>query len=80
MHRTLSGRRIQWLTMPAALLLASASLTRAQVRPQPPERHNPLRAASMRAHFHQAMLLHDAMARGNLETASGRLASVFRRA
>ena len=69
MHRLLSDRRIQWLTMLAALLLAWASLTRAQVRPQPPERHNPLRAAYMRGHFYQAMLLHDAVARGNLETA-----------
>ena len=69
MHRLLSGRRIQWFTMLAALLLAWASLTRAQVRPQPPERHNPLRTAYMRAHFYEAMLLHDAVARGNLETA-----------
>jgi hypothetical protein len=69
MHPWLSGRRIQWLTMLGALLLAWASLTRAQVRPQASERHNPLRAAYMRAHFHQAMLLHDAVARGNLETA-----------
>ena len=69
MHRLLSDRRIQWLTMLAALLLAWASLTRAQVRPQSPERPNPLRAAYMRAHFYQAMLLHDAVARGNLETA-----------
>ena len=68
MHRLLSGRRIQWLTMFAAPLLAWASLT-AQVRPQSPERHNPLRAAYMRAHFYQAMLLHDAVARGDLETA-----------
>jgi mono/diheme cytochrome c family protein len=70
MHRSLSTRRVQWLMMLAALLLlAWAPLTRAQVRPQPPERHNPLRAAYMRAHFYQAMLLHDAVARGNLETA-----------
>ena len=63
MLRLLSGRRIRWLTMLAAPLLAWASLTRAQVRPQPPERHNPLRAAYMRAHFYEAMLLHDAVAR-----------------
>ena len=69
MHRSLSGRRIQWLTMLAAPLLAWASLTGAQVRPQAVERPNPLRAAYMRAHFYQAMLLHDAVARGNLETA-----------
>jgi hypothetical protein len=69
MHRLFAGRRIQWLTMLAALMLALASLTRAQVRPEPPDRDNPLRAAYMRAHFYQAMLLHDAVARGNLETA-----------
>jgi hypothetical protein len=69
MHRLLSGRRIQWITMLAALVLALASITRAQVRPQPPERYNPLRAAYMRGHFYQALLLHDAVARGNLEAA-----------
>ena len=69
MLRLLSGRRIRWLTMLAAPLLAWASLTRAQVRPQSPERPNSLRAAYMRAHFYEAMLLHDAVARGNLETA-----------
>lgn len=55
--------------MLVALLLAWGAATRAQVRPEAPERHNPLRAAYMRAHFYQAMLLHDAVARGNLETA-----------
>jgi cytochrome c553 len=69
MHRVLSGPRFQWLTMLAALLLAGATFTGAQVRPQPPDRYNPLRAAYMRAHFYQAMLLHDAVARGNLEAA-----------
>lgn len=76
MHRSPSRRRIQWLTMLAALLFAWTGIFRAQVRPQPAERSNPLRAALMRAHFHQAMLLHDAVARGNLETArleAGRL-------
>ena len=69
MLRLLSGRRIRWLTMLAAPLLAWASLTRAQVRPQSPERPNSLRAVYMRAHFYEAMQLHDAVARGNLETA-----------
>ena len=69
MHRLLSVPRMPWLTMLAALLLALTSFTRAQVRPQAPERPNPLRAAYMRAHFYQALQLHDAVARGNLEAA-----------
>lgn len=53
----------------AALLLAGTAAIRIDAQSQATERHNPLRAAYMRAHFNQTLLLHDAVARGNLETA-----------
>jgi cytochrome c553 len=53
----------------AVLLLIATGHARMQVHPQKPERHNPLRAAYMRTHFYNAMLLHDAVARGDLEAA-----------
>ena len=64
-----SRSRSSWFMALAVLLLAAAAHVRVQVHPQPPERHNPLRAAYMRTHFYQAMLLHDALARGDLEAA-----------
>ena len=69
MHLSRSHRHTPWLVGVLALLLGGAGHAGAQVQPRPPERHNPLRAAYMRAHFYQAMLLHDAVARGDLDAA-----------
>ena len=63
-----SLRRMPWLWL-LALLVGGVQYVGAQVQPRPPERRNPLRAAYRRAHFYQAMLLHDAVARGDLDAA-----------
>ena len=69
MHHPTSRLRLLWLPAVAAALLAGAAAVRTDAQSQATERHNPLRAAYMRAHFNQALLLHDAVARGNLDTA-----------
>jgi hypothetical protein len=67
MHPPLVRSRVVWVPVLGALLLGGAVALRTQA--QTTERHNPLRAAYMRAHFYQAMLLHDAVARGDLQAA-----------
>jgi len=69
MHLTRSHRHGPWLPGVLALLIGAAGHAGAQVQPRAPERHNPLRATYARAHFYQAMLLHDAVARGDLDAA-----------
>lgn len=60
---------LESLLLPA--LGAALLMTAAGHRVQTPstDRYNPLRAAYMRAHFHQALLVHDAVARGDLPEA-----------
>lgn len=57
------------LTASAALFLVGAGGYHPHAQAPDTGRHNPLRAAYMRAHFQQAMALHDAVARGDLEMA-----------
>lgn len=61
--------RVVWLPVAVAALIAGTVTARSVAQSQATERHNPLRAAYMRAHFNQTLLLHDAVARGNLDTA-----------
>lgn len=61
-------RRHAWsLPLAGASLLAVS--TGFGVQTQDPARRNPLRAAYMQAHFSQAMAVHDAIARGDLQGA-----------
>lgn len=69
MHLSRSRRRMPWLVGVLALLLGAMGQASAQVQPRQPERPNALRATYARAHFYQAMLLHDAVARGDLDAA-----------
>jgi cytochrome c553 len=62
-HQT--GRRLLTLSALGVVLLGGLVVPgHAQT-----SRYNPLRAAYMRAHFHQALLLHDAVARGDIARA-----------
>lgn len=58
------------------LLVATAGLV---LQAQPADRHNPLRAAYMRAHFDQAMQVHDAVVRGDLADAKRQAAALAQR-
>ena len=60
-------RRLLMLATLGALLLAS--LVAIPGHAQTSSRYNPLRAAYMRAHFHPALLLHDAVVRGDIAKA-----------
>lgn len=53
-------------TLGVVLVSTTAGLV---LQAQPADRHSPLRAAYMRAHFEQAMQLHDAVVRGDLPEA-----------
>jgi hypothetical protein len=67
MRPTLTRRRVWPLLVLGAAALAATMGFRLQA--QDTARYNPLRAAYMRAHFSQAMAMHDAIARGDLEAA-----------
>ena len=66
MRRHATGRRLLLSTLGAVLL---ANLAVLPGHAQTSNRYNPLRATYMRAHFHQALLLHDAVARGDIAKA-----------
>lgn len=67
-----TGRRLLLLSTLGAMLIAGVVLPGlAQT-----SRYNPLRAAYMRAHFHQALLLHDAVARGDIARARAEAATL----
>ncbi len=66
-RHTFTLRQAFVLTAFATALLAGSLGFRAQTPSA--SRYNPLRAEYMRAHFNQAMALHDAVARGDLERA-----------
>ncbi|BCS33082.1 hypothetical protein TBR22_A23080 [Luteitalea sp. TBR-22] len=74
MRHVITSQRLRTLAALAALLLASVTGLRLQA--QTTDRHNPVRAAYMRAHFSQVLEMHDAIARGNLADAKARAASV----
>jgi hypothetical protein len=67
MRRLTLVRWHAWLVLAAGAMLALATGYRLQA--QETSRYNPLRAAYMRAHFNQAMAMHDAIARGDLDKA-----------
>ena len=62
-----TGRRLLMVSVLGAVLIGSLSILPGHA--QTSDRHNPVRAAYMRAHFHQALLVHDAVARGDLARA-----------
>ena len=62
-----TARRLLMMSVPGAVLIGSLSILPGHA--QTSDRHNPVRAAYMRAHFHQALLVHDAVARGDLARA-----------
>ena len=62
-----TARRLLMMSILGAVLIGSLSVLPGHA--QTSDRHNPVRAAYMRAHFHQALLLHDAVARGDLARA-----------
>lgn len=53
-------------TLPAIAMVMLLAATGYQLQAQDASRHSPLRAAYMRAHFGQVMVMHDAIARGDL--------------
>lgn len=67
MRQDTTGRRLLMMAILGATLLGSLAVLRLDA--QTSDRHNPVRAAYMRAHFNQVLLLHDAVARGNLAEA-----------
>ncbi|AMY09993.1 hypothetical protein LuPra_03220 [Luteitalea pratensis] len=67
MRRHPTGRRLLMLSILGAVLLGGLPVLPGHA--QTTSRYNQLRAAYMRAHFHQALLLHDAVARGDLPRA-----------
>ena len=69
-----TGRRLLMLSPLGAVLLASLVVLPGHA--QTSSRYNPLRAAYMRAHFHQALLLHDAVARGDIARARAEAATL----
>jgi len=72
MRRHPIGRRLLVQSTLGAVLIAGVVLPgHAQT-----SRYNPLRAAYMRAHFHQALLLHDAVARGDIARARAEAATL----
>lgn len=71
-------RRHGWiLTVLAMTMLAAA--TGYRLHAQETSRYNPLRAAYMRAHFSQVMVMHDAVARGDLKAARSEAAILAER-
>lgn len=77
MNRPHMSARGRWSVVVGALALTTAASLIGHA--QPPDRHNPLRAAYMRAHFQQAMLMHDAVARGDLAGARREAATLAER-
>ena len=67
MRRQATSRRLLMLSTLGTVLLAGLVVLPGHA--QTSSRYNPLRAAYMRAHFHQALLLHDAVARGDIAKA-----------
>jgi cytochrome c553 len=67
MRQHSTGRRLLMLSILGAGLIGGLEVVTGYA--QTSDRHNPIRAAYMRAHFNQAMLLHDAVARGDLARA-----------
>lgn len=78
MTRPIVSLRGHWPLALVVLALATVAASLAG-HAQTRDRHNPLRAAYMRAHFQQTMLLHDAVARGDLEAARREAATLAAR-
>lgn len=74
MRHHVNSQRVQALAVLAGLLLAGTVGLR--LHAQTTDRHNPVRAAYMRAHFNQVLQMHDAIARGNLADARAQASSV----
>ncbi len=69
--------RVLWLPAIASMLLVGTAAVRTTAQSPRADDRSPARAAYMRAHFGQAMELHDAVVRGHLDVAraeAGRLA------
>lgn len=78
MKRRIPNRWRAW-TSPALAALLLAATTGYQLHAQSSSRYNPLRAAFMQAHFEEVMVLHDAIARGDLQAARSEAAILAER-